>query len=82
MARFSISEVLDLVGLSDSDSSEEEGDGVCAYRGKHSVDSGEVLALAQAVSNDLPETAGPSALDSEDEFLIGGRDDFEGENKL
>ena len=78
MAWFSISEVLDLVGLSDSDSSEEEGDGVCA-RGKHSVDSREVLALAQAVSNDLPETAGPSALDSE---VIGGRDDFEVEDKL
>jgi hypothetical protein len=45
MERFSIDAVLDLVGLSESESSEEEGCGISAYRGKPFVDRREVSAL-------------------------------------
>ena len=52
--RLSLDEVLsgvfdDNCGLSDSDSSEEEGENVYTYSGKHNLARGEVIALSKAV---------------------------------
>lgn len=83
MSRFTVSNVLDIVGFSDDDSSEEEGDQVSAYRGKPSVDPKEVSALARAVSNKPDGEAGTSAMGSEVEAFSGGEEreeDFQGEN--
>ena len=38
--------------LSDSESSEEEGEDVYTYSGKHNLAHGEVVALSKAVSSD------------------------------
>ena len=58
-------------GLSDSESSEEEGEDVYAYSGKHNLARGEVVALSKAVSseptedhNDPGEFSGMSAVPS------------------
>lgn len=89
-ARFSIGDVLDFAGdvldfagLSDSDSSGEEGNEVSAYRGKPTVDTKEVAALAGAVSRKLDGTAGTCSSCSEFEAFSGGEemeDDLQGEN--
>ena len=42
-------------GLSDSGSSEEEGEDVYTYSGKLNLASGEVIALSKAVSNEPTE---------------------------
>ena len=39
-------------GLSDSESSEEEGEDVYTYSGKHNLARGEVVALSKAVSSE------------------------------
>ena len=42
-------------GLSDSESSEEEGENVYTYSGKHNLARGEVVALSKAVSSEPTE---------------------------
>ena len=42
-------------GLSDSESSEEEGEDVYIYSGKHNLARGEVVALSKAVSSESTE---------------------------
>ena len=42
-------------GLSDSESSEEEGQNVYTYSGKHNLVRGEVVALSKAVSSEPTE---------------------------
>ena len=58
--RLTLNEVLSGVfgidfGLSDSESSEDNGDYVCTYSGKHNLASGEVVALSKAVNSELTE---------------------------
>ena len=55
--RLTLDEVLSGVfdvdfGLSDSESSEEEGEDVYTYSGKHNLARGEVVALSKAVSSE------------------------------
>ena len=42
----------DDIGLSDSESSEEEGEDVYTYSGKHNLAHGEVIVLSKAVSSE------------------------------
>ena len=42
-------------GLSDSESSEEEGENVYTYSGKHNLARGEVVALSKTVSSEPTE---------------------------
>ena len=58
--RLTLEEVLsgvfdDDFGLSDSESSEEEGENVYTYSGKHNLAHGEVVALSKAVSSEPTE---------------------------
>ena len=58
--RLTLGEVLsgvfdDDFGLSDSESSEEEGENVYTYSGKHNLARGEVVALSKAVSSEPTE---------------------------
>lgn len=82
-ARFSVGEVLDFIGLSESDSSAEEGEEVCAYRGKASLDLLEVEALSEAVPPNMADFAGSSALGFKPDDSSGGEEveeDIQGKN--